>query len=443
MQDLKVIGVESGALVVATDAGSEYRLPVTLSLQSQLRQASAETRSTPGTTPRQRVSPRDIQASIRAGRTAEQVAADAGVEMDYVRRFEGPVLDERSFVLERARSVPVSIVAPDGSIGELSRFGDVIDSRLDEAEAGEREWTSYKDPATGWVVHVTYTASEVEREASWHFEPKKQGLAPLDGDAHTLSRQDGTRTTLVPRLRAVGSSSAADDGAMPAAPAQPDESGRFDSGAFELTPEPADVIVPEPPLPFDRTRDGRTAASFAAMNRAPEDAPEHNQTADLLEALRRRRGEREAARFDDLDNPFAGSGVSGDRGSDGGSGVSAADSRAAHPSTGVIRVIDVPLADFDSPSEAARSDDGGDHQDSASSSHDQILEPLRPAKPIGTHSSASRQRPSGRRTSPPSPDDAAPEAPRAKQASRSRKGRASMPSWDEIVFGARSDDDPA
>ncbi len=29
------------------------------------------------------------------------------------------------------------------------------------------------------------------------------------------------------------------------------------------------------------------------------------------------------------------------------------------------------------------------------------------------------------------------------QATRQKKGRAAMPSWDEIVFGARSDDDLA
>ncbi|RKR74032.1 septation protein SepH [Frondihabitans australicus] len=411
MQDLKVIGVESGALLVATDAGSEFRLPVTLSLQSQLRQANPELRPAQAASAA-RVTPREIQASIRAGKTAEEVAAATGAEIDYVRRFEGPVLDERGFLLESARSVQVSVVGADGATAETSRFGDVIDARLDRADATDRDWTSYKDEA-GWVVHVTYTASEVEREASWRFEPKKQALAPLDGDAHTLSRQDGSKTTLVPRLRAVGSTGPIDLTDAPligSAPAQPDESGRFDSGAFELAPEAPETVIPEPPVPFDRTRDGRSAASFAAMNRAPEAATDHNQTADLLEALRRRRGEREAARFD----PEA----------DDASGPSAADSRAAHPSTGSLRVIEVPLPALDDLGE----DDGvvDDTRDGA--------EPPRATKPIATHPTANRARPT-------SPSEGAPEPARAK--SRARKGRASMPSWDEIVFGARSDDDPA
>jgi hypothetical protein len=384
MQDLRVIGVESGALLVATDAGSEFRLPVTLSLHSQLRAANPDHSVTA-----HKVPPREIQASIRGGKSAEQVAQSTGVELDYVRRFEGPVLAERSFVLETARAVPVSIGGDGGAPAETSKFGEVIDSRLDAAEATERDWTSYKDPATGWVVHVTYTTQEVEREATWRFDPKKQSLAPLNGDAHTLSRQDSRHTPLVPRLRAVGGE------------AGPNESGRFDSGAFEVGVEAPETTIDidetpvEQPTPFDRSREGRSAASVAAMNRAPETAPAHNQTADLLEALRRRRGEREAARFDDGDH--------------------AGEGRSGHPSTGSLRVIDVPLDDFNDSSDSAPA------------------EPPRTTKPIATHPTASRS------VTPRSPEQPAkPNSP-----SRTRKGRASMPSWDEIVFGARSDDDPA
>lgn len=407
MQELRVIGVESGALLVSTDAGSEFRLPVTHSLQSQLRQANPE--HTPAAPPK--VSPREIQASIRGGRTAEQIVADTGADLDYVRRFEGPVLDERAFVLETARSVSVSVVGMAEAPGGSARFGDVIDTRLDEAEATDRQWTSYKDPALGWIVHVAYTTQEIEREASWRFDPKRQALSPESGDAQTLSRQDGKHTSLVPRLRAVGGDSL------------PDESGRFDSGAFEPAPVAPETTVPGDDTPDSvaigaRAREGRSAASVAAMNRAPEAEPSHNQTADLLEALRRRRGERESARFD-------------------GDGDSDAQARAAHPSTGSLRVIDVPFDDFDGP----ETSEPADAERSGRPERSERPEPPRATKPLATHPTASR------RTE--TQDDTAgqqeqrrPERQKSTSGSR-RKGRASMPSWDEIVFGARSDDDPA
>ncbi len=54
-----------------------------------------------------------------------------------------------------------------------------------------------------------------------------------------------------------------------------------------------------------------------------------NQTADLLEALRRRRGEREAAAYDD--DPFEDAAP-----------TSFAPPVSSHPSTGAIRIVNIP-----------------------------------------------------------------------------------------------------
>jgi hypothetical protein len=384
MQDLRVIGVQSGALLVSTDAGGEYRLPVTHTLHSQLRAAS------PGDAPVERKAPpREIQALVRAGKTPKQVSELTGADLDYVHRFEGPVLAERAFVLESARAVPVS-VADDAAAGlQATTFGAVIDERLDGAGTSQREWSAYKDPEQGWVVHLAFVTQDVERDATWRFDPKKSVLAPLGGDAHRLSQHGDEAGPLIPRLRAVGRE-----------PRQEDASGRFDSGAF-LVERVAEVEAPAEPA-TDRLRPtGRSTASFAAANRSPDDAGEHDQTADLLEALRRRRGEREAARFTDDDG------------------------RPDHPVTGTIRVIDVPLDDFDLPEGSTKPtpvlSDGPTRADS--------LDGVAPVQPTGIRGSRGR---SARR-----------EMPSAAQPTKKARGRTSMPSWDEIVFGARSDDDPA
>jgi hypothetical protein len=383
MQDLRVNGVEDGALLLTTDAGDEYRLPVTHSLRAQLRTASGET---PATT--RKAPPREIQSLVRSGLTSAEVAALTGADVEFVHRFEGPVLAERAFVLETALRVAVSVATEVAPATGSGTFGAVIESRLDAAEATDREWTSYKDGEHGWVVRVSYTTQEVQREAVWRFDPKRTALAPHSGDAHALSRHSADPGPLVPRLRAV-SPSATDD-----------ESGsRFDSGAFEVDLDRSGAD-PEPPAAapaVERPRlDPRSAASMAATNREPhESSPSsHAQTADLLEALRRRRGERESARFTD-------------------------DERAGHPSTGSMRVIDVPLTDFSLPEGAPAPE---------------ADEPEQPAPPsqIEPRAIGSARRGRGRESLPTSATTAPP---------KKGRGRASMPSWDEIVFGARSDDE--
>jgi hypothetical protein len=358
MQDLRVIGVENGALLVASDEGTKYRIAIDELMQSKLRQAIPDHGSG------RKLAPREIQAHIRSGMSAQDVASITGVPLDYIQKFEGPVLAEREFVVTSALNVPVHTAMETDPLGGGSTFGTVIRERLYDLGAVDERWASWKEVGGGWVVKLAFTAEQIDRDARWRFDPKKAALSPLNNEAITLSQQGDATGALVPRLRAVG-----DEERLP-------DQSRFDSGAFtdeELTREPgrreAGGFLEA--LPYGRLDDAPAAVSAAAINRAPAaDEHESNQTADLLEALRRRRGEREAANFTD----------------------DAADSKSAHPSTGSIRLVDIPLDVF-----------GDDNDDR--------------------------------------PGNTAPQPNVFQPRASSRKGRASMPSWDEIVFGARPDDD--
>lgn len=349
MQELRVIGVEGSALLVADDDGTKYRILIDDVLQARLRQSPAA----PTASTERKLSPREIQGHIRAGMSAEDVAAITGADLDYVQRFEGPVLAEREFVVESALAVPVRTAADTDPLSPAQSFGEIIRGRLADLGAVGERWASWKEPGVGWIVKLAFTADQIDHDARWTFDPKRHALAPQNSEAMNLSQQGAPSGPLVPRLRAVDTEQA------------PVEGARFDSGAFlveELeTPEPAAPAAAAPPT-------APPTALRSLPRHEPEPAPAGNQTADLLEALRRRRGEREAANYDDTES-----------------------SRAAHPSTGSIRLIDValPEAEAESPEAEPRST---------------APQPL---------------------------------------VRGSRKGRTAMPSWDEIVFGTRPDDDPA
>jgi hypothetical protein len=280
MQDVRVIGIESGALLLATDGGTEFRLPVTASLSSQVRQAN------PDAGPHKRVSPKDVQARIRGGADAADVAAALDVDVEYVRRFEGPVLAERAFVLDAARRVPVT-PADDES---PDTFGAAIEAKLESGDARSVAWGSWKDPEQGWQVRVRYTASEVEHDAQWLFDPKTSTLVPDNGDAHRLSHTEDEG--IAPRLRAVENDHQDTDGT------------RFDSGAFRVEQDDHDAVEPE-------VQDRPLRAPLPRIGAAPvEERSPGNETADLLEALRRRRGEREAASFTEQQDEPRGTSIS-------------------------------------------------------------------------------------------------------------------------------------
>jgi hypothetical protein len=323
MQDLSIVSVEHGALVLEGADGGRYRVVVDDAVRTELRRASTAPASG------RKATPREIQAHIRSGMSADDVAAITGTPLDYIQRFERPVLAEREFIVGSALAVAVHTPADTSPVEGGATFGAAIRARLAEMEAVGERWSSWKDEADGWIVKLAFTVGRVEHDARWSFDARRHTLAPANDDALSLSAQEQAPRTVVPRLRAVESAES--------------ESTRFDSAAFRVE-EPVD----DAPLPREIVR------------------PSTGHTADLLEALRRRRGEREAAAFADLD-----------------------DAKAKHPSTGSIRLVEVPLEGL--PAE----------------------EPARPAP--------------------------TPLVPR----SSSRKGRVSMPSWDEIVFGAKPDDDLA
>ncbi len=347
MQDLRVIGVESGALLVASDDGARFRVAIDDSVQSRLRQSSSDVGEA------RKLAPREIQAHIRAGMSAEDVAAVTGAPIDYIKRFEGPVLAEREFVIESALNVPVQVGADSDPLATAPTFGSVIRRRLADASALGERWASWKEDGGAWVVKLTFVAGEVERDARWTFDPKRQTLAPANQEAVSLSQQGDTPASLLPRLRAVPADQAAVEDA--------DGRRRFDSGAFE------------PPAPDDRVEDD--GAEEPAAPRGPEPirfdrgevppAPRGHQTADLLEALRKRRGERDP--MDPEHDP----------------------SLASTTTTGVVKLIEVPTAPTDEPVPSTSTPSAG-----------------RQTGPVGK-----------------------------------KRGRAAMPSWDEIVFGARPDDE--
>ncbi len=337
MQDLRVIGVENGALLVASDDGTRFRIPIDEVLQSKLRQSVPD----PGTG--RKLAPKEIQAHIRSGMSAQDVASITGVPLEYIQRFEGPVIAEREFVVQSALDVPVHTAADTDPMRQGKNFGTAIRERLHDLGAINERWASWKDQTTGWVVKLSFTANQIDHDARWSFDPKKQTLAPLNNEATNLSQQGEVAGALMPRLRAVAPTDLASQGT------------RFDSGAFAFDESVGEVEPVAEPIRINRGQ--------------AEEAPRGhgNQTADLLDALRRRRGEREAATFDD----------------------DYVDPRAPHPSTGSIRIVEVEMDVYPGEEPTPR-----------------VTQP----QAIGRGS---------------------------------KKGRVAMPSWDEIVFGARPDDDLA
>jgi hypothetical protein len=185
MPELRVVAVSNDGtrLVLKAADGTEYMLPIDERLRAAVRgdrarlgQIEIEVES--------QLRPRDIQARIRAGATAEEVAQLAGIPVDRVRRFEGPVLAERAFMAERARKTPIRRQGE--TTGPL--LGEIVTERLHlrGADSESVQWDSWRRDDGSWEILLLYRADGEMRSASWSFDPPRRLVTTNDDEARSL-----------------------------------------------------------------------------------------------------------------------------------------------------------------------------------------------------------------------------------------------------------------
>ena len=133
------------AMVLADEVGRLLALPiddrVSVALTHEAHPAPVGTTAataTPELTPT--LSPRDIQARIRSGESAEEVARVAGVPVDRVLRYAGPVLQERAMLAQHARRTRLKTSDSGAPLAE------VVDSRLAQhgIDAEKISWDAFR-----------------------------------------------------------------------------------------------------------------------------------------------------------------------------------------------------------------------------------------------------------------------------------------------------------
>jgi hypothetical protein len=191
MQELRLVAVsEDGTYAVLTAPGrsGRFSLPIDDRLRivargqfSRLAQYEIEVESP--------LRPKEIQDRIRAGETAEEIADAAGVPIERVRRFEGPVLAERAY---RAQEAQGASVRHPGDSGPGRRLGDVVAERLIDlgADMEEADWDSHKRADGTWLVSLMFTAGDLPRLAEWVFDPRSRHISPADDTAAGLCLPD-------------------------------------------------------------------------------------------------------------------------------------------------------------------------------------------------------------------------------------------------------------
>lgn len=434
MDTLRLVEVTvDGDLVLMTGDGRRFSLSVDEQVRSAVRRSRNGTHVVPGP---DRPGPREVQSRIRSGADAEQVAQQTGLDVDYVRRFEGPVLAERAHVADLARATPVDR----GGDPTLTLERVVLDVLTNEGfDVDDIEWDSRRSDGSRWEVLAVSTVGITRTEATWAFDTATRSLEPVDDEAERLTGVERRR-----RLSAVRDSvfdverpSAASPRSgtvdlldalarqrgrrpVPATPGTTEMAPAADGSSAGGSPadglyaderdadqehvgEQPDAHAPDLQHPDERHLESQHADAQDpdARHPDPQDPDERHLDAQHLDAR--------AAAGSDPGVTADGTAPDGERVRSGSHAAGGAreQGRDARPPA---------------PAEGLRAVSGGSSDDPGQAGEPDLLSELgldRTAQP---------------RTTPPRP------APSSVSAGRSKRRRSAVPSWDEIVFGAKRQD---
>lgn len=416
MQELRLVGVQEdgGHLLLSNEDGEEFSLPVTEALRAAATRPIGRPSAQAADAAEGVVTPRDIQARIRAGATAEQVAAESGVDLDRVRKYEGPVLAERDWIAQQARQVEVAAPQPGhdlyrGTFGEHpALLGDMVRHRLTALgmDASSAHWDAWRMDGGTWTVSLDFSTQGADPAigdqppALWSFRPSSRHLENRNRWAQVLSELDpldgafGAR-----RLSAVGD--------------RP-----FNVEEEDASPEPSPAAQgPRPAVDADSQDELLDVLRARRGQRLGVDEEGDDELALMLTRDEQPQSPAQRPRLTVAAAPEdAASGTGDEDGSDDGNDDG---SPADTTVEGWVEVLD----DEETPSAGGTGprDGTGAPQDREPEQDEAQTPAARPGQQSGRESDKQSRKQSG------------------KQSKAAKPRRPSVPSWDEIVFGRKND----
>ncbi|MFC6153199.1 septation protein SepH [Nocardioides yefusunii] len=184
---LAALSEDHTRLLLVDGNGSEFTLDLDNALRSALRgelprPAHLEIRMESA------LRPRDIQARIRAGESAESVAAVAGTSLDKIMVYAGPVLAEREHVADRAQRSSIRRRPHEVGVSTARTVDEAVQTQLraHRTDPTSVEWDSFRREDGRWTVTGRYDTPARTGVATFTYDVQGNYVLLEDDDARWL-----------------------------------------------------------------------------------------------------------------------------------------------------------------------------------------------------------------------------------------------------------------
>jgi len=143
--------------------------------------------------PDSQLSPREMQARLRAGQTVTEVAAEAGVDESWVERFANPVLAEQAKVIGEA--LDLTFAKPRRGLSQFALRESVRSNLIDKGvnlteEDFESGWSAWQMGGPVWAIGFSYRSRGRAQAAKWVIDLRTGSLAARNPLASNLGYVD-------------------------------------------------------------------------------------------------------------------------------------------------------------------------------------------------------------------------------------------------------------
>ncbi|TQL69106.1 DUF3071 family protein [Nocardioides albertanoniae] len=312
-------------MLLVDDDEREYTADIDDRLRAALEAVSTRrSEQTVNKTPSSSLRPRDIQTRIRAGESAEEVAAVAGTTVEKILAFAGPVLAERVHMAQRAQQASVRRKPGEEAPSTARTLGQAVTAHFQGMYIDPEtvSWDSYRRPDGRWkltgefetadrsgIAELTYDAPgnyvELDNDdARWLTGERLEAPAPEPEpvtDDLLAARRRRAKAPQAPSAPAPAAPPAASAPATPAGPATPPPAAKPARPA--KAPKRASAAVDTPleafldeeapsgkqqPAPAEPEAGPETTEPAAAAPEQPEPAPEEPKPAKKSSSRRKR-----------------------------------------------------------------------------------------------------------------------------------------------------------
>ena len=188
MSELRLTGKnpEGTHITLTNGTGEEFTVRISDTLRATINQPRLA--AVPTSDEEVTITVKEIQRRLRAGDAPEVIAREGNTTVDKVARFSGPILQEREYILNQARSAGLR---KDSTRLDISFLDAVINKLVPRGvDAEELAWNTWRLPDGTWHIELRYPNRDGNGIASWNFDTSRRTINPTDDNGAWLIGED-------------------------------------------------------------------------------------------------------------------------------------------------------------------------------------------------------------------------------------------------------------